>query len=82
MALKDLGDLLELQMPMSMVKDVWQSLSGQNKPGQNVDLDTMSHISAMVGSWVVQWNGHRRTRVFAGRAAGISVLDTVLQGSQ
>jgi hypothetical protein len=44
-------------MPMSMIKDVWQSLSGQIKPGKDVFLGTLSHISATGGHWVgaVEW---------------------------
>jgi hypothetical protein len=48
-ALNNLGAWLQLQKSMSMVKNVWQSLSGQSKPGKDIVLETLSQTSVTGG---------------------------------
>jgi hypothetical protein len=48
-ALNNLGALLELQMPVSMVKNAWQSLSEQSKTVKDVVCGTLSQTSAIGG---------------------------------
>jgi hypothetical protein len=45
-ALSNLGTWLHTQMSMSMVKNMWQSLSRQSKTGKDVFLGTLSQTSA------------------------------------
>jgi hypothetical protein len=61
-ALNSLGAWLDIQIPMSMVKYVWQSLLGQSKTGKNGVLGTLSQTSATGGqlgecSGVDMWGG-------------------------
>jgi hypothetical protein len=47
---------------MSMIKNVWQSLSGESKPGKDLVLETFSQTSATVGqlggcSGLHMWGG-------------------------
>jgi hypothetical protein len=61
-ALNSLGAWLDIQIPMSMVKYVWQSLLGQSKTGKNGVLGILSQTSATGGqlgecSGVDMWGG-------------------------
>jgi hypothetical protein len=81
-ALNNLGAWLQLQMPMSMVKNVWQSLSGKSKPGKDLVLETLSQTSA-TGRQLGECNG---VDMWEGvedclEEPQFSMLETVLQVS-